>query len=196
MIYMPSNNLFDYASYVPFLKNYWINVLVYRTKRNIFHSSFFALLQFGTMLCGLFINTVICIIRAWCKDQADNLLQVFNIVRLSVAQKLRLQKWFKFGVFLCQGLGDSAVCMSPDSASLLWEHLCLGTEGAGCSVLGCGGRYECEGWATLCKRSSWQNMFIPPFIFLVAQLSVQAVKNPHSTHRRRADFREVVNTRV
>lgn len=63
-----------------------------------------------------FINTVVC------KDEADNLLQVFNVIRPQVAQKLHIQRWFQCGE--CQCLGVSALCTSPDSASLWWEYLC------------------------------------------------------------------------
>lgn len=67
-------------------------MLLHREQRNIFHSSYFAFLHFGTVLHVWFINTVVC------KDQADNLLQVFTVVRPQVAQKLRIQRWFQCGV--------------------------------------------------------------------------------------------------
>lgn len=91
-------------------------MLLHREQRNIFHTSYFAFLHFGTVLHFWFINTVVC------KDEADNLLQVFNVVRPRVAQKLHIQRWFQCGD--CHCLGVSALCTSPDSASLWWEYLC------------------------------------------------------------------------
>lgn len=67
-------------------------MLLCMEQRNIFHSSYFAFLQFRPVLHVLFIKIVVC------KDQADNLLQVVNIVRLRVAQKLRIQRRLKWGV--------------------------------------------------------------------------------------------------
>lgn len=68
MIYMPSNNLSDYASYVPFLKSYRVNALVYGTKRNNSHRSCLAFLWSWIVFRALYININVC------RNQADNLL--------------------------------------------------------------------------------------------------------------------------
>lgn len=154
-------------------------MLLRREQRNIFHSSYFAFLHFGTVLHVWFINTVVC------KNQADNLLQVFNIVRPQVAQKVCIQRWFQ--CHECQYLGVSALCTSPDSTSLWWEYLCWAQmRRMALSSVGM--------WRTTkhYQKSQWQSTLGFPFLFLMPQqFCAERKELSHPSHQPRAGSREI-----
>lgn len=107
---------------------------------------------FSVVLTSPFCSLVQCCMfhsLAVGKDETDNLLQVFNIGRLQVAQKLYIQREFKHVV--CQCSGGSAMCSSPNSAGLRWLNV-LGRQGASGSVLSCQAWCECERRATQCQK--------------------------------------------
>lgn len=158
-------------------------MLLCREQRNIFHSSYFAFLHFGTMRHVWFINTVVC------KDQADDVLQVFSVVRPQVAQKLHIQRCFKCGE--CQCLGVSAVCTSPDSASLWWEYVCW-------SQMGLSALIPVGMWRTnnTVKNLSGKICWVFLSFSLCPNSSVLRHKElSHPPHHQRAGCREIAKHR-
>lgn len=143
------------------------------------------------MLHVLFINIVVC------KDQTDNLLQVFNIVRLQVAQKLCIQRRFKRGVCVSVFRWFCRVQVPRFCKSVVGVSV-LGTEGAGGSVLGTGGGVNGKD-ERHCQKSQWQTTLVPPLIFIFVPqqfFHVESKEPSRPPHRQRADFREVVKHRL
>lgn len=125
------------------------------------------------------------------KDETDNLLQVFNIGRFQVAQKLCIQREFKHVV--CQCFGGSAMCSSPNSAGLRWLNV-LGRQGASGSVLSCQAWRECERRATLCQKTVVK--YVSSFSMCPRNSAAWSYKEPfHPPHQQRADFRDIVKHR-